>query len=324
MCGATDPGHSSFAQSLRLAGVSGVWYAKGTMLVLRRVAHEPISGAAYEIHEVLHTSFRVRVTRTVGVTVDESLFYPTTKWTGDGARPQVEVALRGAVRNTQPPDVRWIRPGEFSIGRSLENFWARVEDDSLVLSVDWALGSLGNVAPSGLPIGTLDEDALRKLEAAAHTLATPGSEGFALIPEVLDTLRRAGVPFDAIDPRDLTAVTDEDDRAVAAALTHAMSNLNAAPMSVDLEQTLGRSRRQVVELVRRVAARFGLNGEDWRTLRDRFRLTSAAVLATHRAARTEHVAHAVGYGSARALCTALARAGLPTPGNMRREVDALR
>jgi transcriptional regulator GlxA family with amidase domain len=67
-----------------------------------------------------------------------------------------------------------------------------------------------------------------------------------------------------------------------------------------------------------------LNGEDWRTLRDRWRLTAAAVLATHPRATTENVAAAVGYGSARAVCTALSRARLPSPGKMRQAVDALR
>ena len=291
------------------------------MLVLRRIAHEPISGARYEIHEALHTQFRVRVTRTVGVILDEHLLYPATDWTGDGARPQVEVTLEGRLRNTENGEMRWVDPGSFALGGALASLYARVERDSLILSVDWALGSLGARIPRGLPSGELSATSHNELIDHAHALI--GGD-VAVVPRVLEVLRAEGVPLDPISAEDLHLSIDEEDRAVVAALTTAMTNLGASPMSVDLERTLGRSRRHVVDSVRRVAARFGLNGSDWRSLRDRFRLNAAAVLCTHEHARTEHVARAVGYGSARALCHALARAGLPTASAMREAVESLR
>lgn len=291
------------------------------MLVLRRIAHEPISGARYEIHEALHTLFRVRVTRTVGVICDEHLLYPATDWTGDGARPQAEVTLEGSLRNTENGEVRWVMPGTYAIGGALASLYARVERDSLILSVDWALGSLGARIPRGLPTGQLATPAHKELIDHANAII---AGDVAVVPRVLDVLRTEGVPLDPIRSDDLPLSIDEEDRAVVAALTQAMCNLGASPMSVDLERTLARSRRHVVDSVRRVASRFGLNGSDWRSLRDRFRLNAAAVLCTHANARTENVARAVGYGSARALCHALARAGLPTASAMREVVESSR
>lgn len=291
-----------------------------SVLALRRIAYEPISGARYEIHEALHTLFRVRVTRTAGVTLDEHLLYPATDWTGDGARPQAEITLEGRLRNTENGEVRWVEPGTFAIGGALDTLYARVEADSLILSVDWALGSLGARAPRGLPTGALSEAARRTLITHAHTII--GGD-LSVVPSVLTTLSAAGLPLDPI-ASDLELSIEEEDRAVVAALSEAMSNLAASPMSVDLERTLQRSRRHVVEVVRRVASRFGLNGSDWRSLRDRFRLNAAAVLCTHAEARTDNVARAVGYGSSRALCHAFARAGLPAPSTMRAAVEALR
>jgi hypothetical protein len=291
------------------------------MLVLQRIAHEPISGARYEIHEALHTLFRVRVTRTVGVIVDEHLLYPAMEWTGDGARPQAEVTLEGKLRNTENGEVRWVPPGSFALGGALSSLYARVERDSLILSVDWALGSLGARIPRGLPTGNLSPGAHRALIEHANAI-TRGD--LSVVAPLLDVLRAEGVPLDPVRAEDLHLEIDEEDRAVIAALTAAMCNLAASPMSVDLERTLGRSRRHVVDSVRRVTQRFGLNGSDWRSLRDRFRLNAAAVLCTHELARTETVARAVGYGSGRALCHALARAGLPTASAMRDAVESLR
>jgi AraC-like DNA-binding protein len=297
------------------------------MVVLRRTAYEPRSGAVYEVHDGLHPLFRVRVARARGVVREERILYPSTDWSGAAARPQIEVCLSGLVRNDQDQDVRWLRAGQFTVGRSLGAFWSRQEGDGLVLCLDWSLGTLGSLAPDGLPVGELSRPSHGRLEALAEVIADASTTAATIartVPEVVALLREAGAPLDPIDPRDLGAEIHPEDARIADALTHAMSNLAAAPMAVDLEQSLRRSRRQVTESVTRFALRYGLNGEDWRSLRDRWRLTAAAVLATHPKAQTEAIATAVGYGSSRALCTAFARAGLPSPGAMRRAVEELR
>ena len=69
-----------------------------------------------------------------------------------------------------------------------------------------------------------------------------------------------------------------------------------------------------------IVGKYGLNGSDWRTIRDRWRLNTALLAMSHPRARTESVATAVGYGSPNALCHAFREANIPSPGSIR---DAL-
>ncbi|MBL8719871.1 MAG: hypothetical protein JNL79_28035, partial [Myxococcales bacterium] len=285
------------------------------MVVLRRIAHEPVTGARWEIHELLHSQFRIRLTRTHGITYDEGLMFGPVSWDGP-ARPQVELTLRGHLRNTEGDAVRWIAPGVFAIGSSLESLYARLEPDTEVLSFDWQRGSLGTRVPVGLPLGSLSRRNLRALTACAAAFTTEGlgrETSTELVAQMLAILRAEGVPLDLVTAADLAEPVADWEHSVFAGLTRAMTSLDHNPMSVDLEETFGRSRRAVVDQVGKVAARFRLNGSDWRTLRNRFRVASALALSSHRDARTEDVARALGYGSPRALCNALARESLPSP-----------
>jgi hypothetical protein len=87
-----------------------------------------------------------------------------------------------------------------------------------------------------------------------------------------------------------------------------------------LERDLGISRRRIAGLVADLARRYGLNGSDWRTMRDRWRLHCGTAAMSHHEARTEDVAAVIGYGSANAFCYAVREAKLPSPGCIR---DAL-
>jgi hypothetical protein len=239
----------------------------------------------------------------------------------------VEVALRGLLRNQQGSDERWARPGQLNVGHSLEDFWARVEPDSLVMSLEWALGSLGSRAVVGLPTLTLSSLAHARLEAIALELVSTASDAVRFderLPEIVDLLRGAGAPLDEVSPSDLDADIDADDHRIAAVMSDLLCNLAKDPKSVDLEVALDRSRARVTECVGRFARRFGLNGEDWRTIRDRWRLIAAGILATHPRMQGGALATAVGYRSPRALHAAFARAGFPKPSEMRAAADAWR
>jgi AraC-like DNA-binding protein len=92
----------------------------------------------------------------------------------------------------------------------------------------------------------------------------------------------------------------------------------------DLERDLGLSRRRIAELIGELTSRYGMNGTDWRTMRDRWRVHSSLLAMSHPSARTEDVALAVGYGSANALCHAYRVANLPPPGQIRAALARLR
>lgn len=301
------------------------------MVILRRIAHEPSTGGRLEIHELFHTLFRVRLTRTVGITYDEALMFGPVPWDGDPARPQVELTLRGHLRSSEGGRARWNGEGAFAIGASLESLYARLEPDTEVLSFDWQRGSLGTRVPVDLPVGTVSAASQRTLTACAAAIADPlldpardPAAADRVVAQMLAVLRAEGVPLDPLRSEDLAEPVAPWEHGVLAGLTEAMTHLAENPMAVDLEATCARSRRAVIDRVHKVATRFHLNGSDWRALRNRFRLAAAIALSSHPRARTEDVARALGYGSPRALCNALAREQLPSPQAARVALAALR
>ena len=81
------------------------------------------------------------------------------------------------------------------------------------------------------------------------------------------------------------------------------------------------SPRQLQRILRCYNARYNNNGGDnWRDLRNRWRLQVAAVLLSVEGPTVGEIASEVGYGSAPALARAFAKAGFPTPTDLRRRL----
>jgi AraC-like DNA-binding protein len=286
---------------------------------------------AYSVVDLCHAGFRIRIERSRKMMLDDAMTYTTVGWSGYGERPRLDVVLEGQVRDTENGVVRHLGPGDFAIGRALDSLYQRAErEDFLCLAVEWNLGTLGTNAPIGLPQGTLNASDLSTLRGAVDQLSNAaaigggiGHEGLRSVLTVLSCLRAAGLPFESWRARDLTAEVPLSMQSAADVVGRALSRLDASPSSADLERELGVSRRQVGILVNELGTTYGLNGTDWRTMRDRWRLTAALGAMSHPDARTEDVARAVGYGSPNALCHAFRLAGLPTPGNVRSELARL-
>ena len=132
------------------------------------------TGAAYVVVDYTHPEFRVRVERGRAVEGDESIMFPAVAWSGHGDRPRLDVVLRGQVRDVENGIVRWLEPGDFTIGRALDSLYMRIQGaEVLLLSVEWNLGSLGTSAPVGLPTGTLPNEDFLELVANAFALLEP-------------------------------------------------------------------------------------------------------------------------------------------------------
>lgn len=297
------------------------------MLLFRRSFVMPSIGASYTLVDHAHPSFRIRVEHGRGVACDESMMFPAVAWSGYGDRPRLDVVLRGRVRDVENGVVRWLEPGHFAIGRALDSLYMRIEgEEVLLLSIEYNLGSLGTSAPTGLPTGTLAREAVDELTCDAFSLlraeSPPAVAG--AIGHVLARLRAEGVPFDAWRARDLVTPVAPALQRVADAVGASLSNIGGAPSTRDLERSLGVTRRRVSQLIGEVASRYGMNGMDWRTMRDRWRVMSSLLAMSHPKARTEEVASAVGYGSPNAFCHAYRQASLPSPGRVRAELARLR
>lgn len=294
------------------------------MLKLRRTFEMPSIGARFESVDFAHSEFRVRVERMKGIGVDESMLFPTLPWTGYGDRPRIDVVLLGETRDTENGVSRDLARGDFAVGRALDSLYSRTTSNELLsLSIEWNLGSLGTNAPMGLPTGKLGVRAIESLTRfASGLLNAPDSEGQPLgaLASMLTELRAEGVPFDAWRARDIVVDVPSLHQRVATVLGDLLSKIGRNPSTSSLQSALGLSRRRVGELVSELATRYGINGRDWRTTRDRWRLFVAAAAMSNRAATTESVAEAVGYGSPVAFCHAFRAAGLPSPGQVRAEL----
>lgn len=299
------------------------------MLSYRRSFEMPRIGVAFVVADYAHPEFRLRVERGRGFTVDERLSFPAITWSGYGDRPRLDVILRGDVRDVENGVTRRLGKGSFAIGRALDSLYMRAsacERELLCLSVEWNLGSLGTSAPVGLPEGTLSASSLGELTLASEELLAfePRPDAaVGVLARILARLRADGLPFDTWKARDLAAPAPPSLQRVADAVGRALSRLHARPSVADLQAELGLSRRRVGDLVSDLSARYGLNGNDWRSMRDRWRLTSAVIAMSNAEARTEDVAVAVGYGSANALCQAFNDASLPSPRLVRAALDRL-
>lgn len=297
------------------------------MLLFRRSFAMPSIGASYTLVDHAHPAFRVRIEHGRGVACDEAMMFPAVAWSGYGDRPRLDVVLRGRVRDVENGIVRWLEPGHFAIGRALDSLYMRIEGaEVLLLSIEYNLGSLGTSAPTGLPTGVLAAPAVEEITTGAWELLRAESEAAVAgaIGRVFARLRAEGVPFDAWQARDLVVPVPAALQRVADVVGAALSNIHRAPGTKDLELALGVSRRRVSSLIGDLASRYGMNGMDWRTMRDRWRVMSSLLAMSHPDARTEDVAAAVGYGSANAFCHAYRQASLPSPGSVRRELDRLR
>jgi AraC-like DNA-binding protein len=281
------------------------------MITLRRSA--AAAGAATMMHDAVHRLFRVRVIRNSGGIFDEDIFFRHVAWTGRGERAVVNIVLAGHERVRCGDSRRWLGPGGVIGSRLHETYVREVGDPFLhALVIDWEPGSLGTRAPEE-SVGLLSRGEVARLTALAGALEQAEGPHIAVAcADIFATLRAIGLPFDAHAPLEYAATGDADAWPLARALSDAFCRLEARPTLVDLENSLHLSRRQIHRKLASLSQRYALNGTNWRSMLDRWRLYGAAYLMSS-GARTVDVARAVGYSDTRVLCDAFRTAGLPPP-----------
>ncbi len=131
---------------------------------------------------------------------------------------------------------------------------------------------------------------------------------------VLDALRSDGLPLREVNVEALAEVPPTV-ALVAAQLNLVFTGLPQRPTWVDLQATL--SERHLRRLITAHREWFGLPGDSLRTALNAFRLQSAVSLLSVEGSKLEHIARSLGYRSDRALITALKRAGLGAPAEIR-------
>jgi AraC-like DNA-binding protein len=280
------------------------------VLVSRRDTRCPALGARVSTLALLHTRFRVHLVENEGVVCDDAVAFRAFSRKGEVGRPVATFLLAGRARLRARGKEAWLEPGSIALVPAKDGIEMRQEASPryAAIVVEWEPGTLFGARPDDFSVtatGTL-ADGL----SLAERMRT-GDRG------VVDGLVRLFAParLDGRPWRDDLDVAEQFGD-LAAALDRALSLLDAQPMSVDLENALGLSARQVNRVVSDFNARFGFNAGTWRDARNRRRLLVSAALFSQPRATLGDVARAVGYRSETALCRAFANAGLPSPGSI--------
>lgn len=178
------------------------------------------------------------------------------------------------------------------------------------LLLEWSQDVIVDEAFIGTTRPTLQQP-IEQLAAALHV--GDSAQADDAVGVVLARLRAEGLQIPAVPPTPRSAVYD---RAVAV-LNSARTSLARQPQWIDA--LVLRSERQLRRDLRALFTALHMPNLGFRSLLLRERLASATALLGS-TQRIEEVARAVGYGSSRALATALQRAGLLDATELRRRL----
>lgn len=294
-------------------------------MLLSHRCHRPGFGdALLTVDRAITPSFIVKRVRLLDIAQDERLTKSALGVDSDRPRRRLSIVLGGTILETVEGKELTIGAGQALYVTERQGF-ASLSRNSDVIEVEWDPGALGDdglceggAFSLGTTRGHVSEIAHRLSEArsieesrleVARLMRLLCAEGLAVAPEpVLAT------PLATAGEQELMAHVDAT-----------LSDLAGAPMLVDLEGSLDRSRRTLTRNIRRLHERYGLLGRGagrWRGIRDVYRLVIATVLLSHEEATPGRVAGLVGYTTVDALDHAFRHASLPSPARLRRAILA--
>lgn len=300
------------------------------MLTYHRESRATALGAVRGAHFALNRSFCASFVRTRGVVVDRLLF------TGEMRKPPrstprqtIQVLLSGRMRLRAGGEERWLEAGDVSIepAETWSHFVERWEGEPFeIVCFEWEPDYGGSTRIRDSCVGKLASHDLEAVRALSATL--PRAEGAETIASevslALAQLRSAGLPVPLLPAHALMETLSPQTRELARTFGRVLSNLAERPMMIDIESAMGRSARQMQRLVSDFFDGYNFTPGGWRERRDRWRIEMGATLMTAPNATTEAVASALGYTGPQAFCLAVARAGLPSPGEIGRAIRRLR
>lgn len=297
-------------------------YAPGVLRDTRRL-EVPELDAFYEQTDLRTPWLRVMVNRGRNVTSDCALVErvsPFIRRIGGDGRTAVTFVLRGRGRLDEAGRQGWVDERSFVVSNlarlGTEAFGAEETD---VLALEWDPSVVGAAHPGAFAVEQLARaDRARLTEVVA---ALRGPHAVSAVLRVFDFLR--GVGFAVRSPAAAELDEERDARAelamrVHAACSEALSALSTMPAIQDIVSAFGTNPRRVHRLVGTVAERYRLPWAHWKGALHHMRLAHALRMLSAPGATTELVARRAGFRSATALCHALAKGGLPSPGTLAR------
>jgi AraC-like DNA-binding protein len=275
-----------------------------------------------------HPAFVVRLAEYRGSVVEDRLFAASTVGTTAVPHwPVLALALAGSgvVRHERASTA--LHRGELLFAPSGASFSARSSrQGARVWVLQWdpaVFGSAGAASRARQRLAAPDFERLRSAIEGTLAAGYAVSDAAAALARVFALLRELGLHDARPAASDLLLPLPEPLLRVGIAIDGALSMLSESPAAVDLERSLARSPAQLRRLIHRYGATIGPTPPTWRELLNGWRLAVGALLMTSPRSRTERVAARLGYASPTSFCHAFAHAALPSPGNVRRVVDAL-
>ncbi len=274
-------------------------------------------------HALVHTHFRVHAVDNARVISEDQLLFSAFERVGQNGRPVITVLLEGSACIRSGARVQWLSPGDLLGMDAKGHICMRQQGEpyrSLVL--EWDVDWLGP-RPAPFTHVHLADRELSRARGIWLDITRSEQPQTAPVAALLQLLREQGIPLLPRAEQELAEPVDDQILRLSRGLDEVLSRLDSQPMSVDLEEVLQLSSRQVNRLVQAFNIRYGFNSLGWRDTRNRRRVMLGATLMTAPGATAEEVAALVGYSSLSAFSRALSIAGLPPPSEILRRVQEL-
>jgi len=263
----------------------------------------------------------LRRTRYRGVVVDERVLTQAFAWIPRSPTLQAIVLLEGTARlwphdgapavHLSPGDVALLTPSDATMGRF---------ENASYLDLEWLSGDAPS--PGGL-ITKLAPMELARASALGDDLVANATPDRTLFAEAFALFLRVGAPLAALSADALESGPSDQDQAIARAIASQIADLRSAASALSFGESAELSPRQLQRVLASYFERYRMNATNWRDMRNRYRIHIAIALLSVPELSISTIASEVGYASAAALARAFAGLELPSPSDMRDEIERM-
>ncbi len=235
-------------------------------------------------------------------------------------RSRLSIVVRGRARVEDRSRRYCLRAGDFALVGARQQVWeAHGGEAYRVLIVD-AEASAGPQVPDPLTVGRLAPGDVARLDEAVETLHR--EQSIDATQTIFGVLASNGLFFEPEALTGLSGPTNGRDQCVQDAMNAQLSQLDTHPAIDDVAAALGVGPRQANRRLGEIARRYALPWSNWRSALHNTRMINVLRLLSAPRATVDIVARQSGFRSTIALCNALARGGLPSPGVLARAARA--
>lgn len=247
-----------------------------------------------------------------GAIVDERHLTRAFPWVAPPSRAQLLGVFGGHVTFETAGGPLRAEPGDVVLLTPPMASRARFERTHFV-DLEWTTTRAESIETPRV-VGRTDAEGVRALASTIASSTLPFERAF---DDARAVLAHAGASFDGLDvDRAWLGPTPRDER-IATAIGAQLASLATKASASDLGELATLSPRQLQRVLEKFSATYGINGGNWRDMRNRWRLQLAAVLLAFPELSVADIAKDVGYATATALARAFSAVGYPPPLELR-------